>query len=55
MKSTVPVGTGAAIQRARAQRPDARATCPTRSSCKEGSAVDDFMQPDRVVVGADGD
>ena len=49
MKSTVPAGTGAAIVR---QRPDlAYVSCP--EFLKEGSAVSDFLQPDRVVIGAD--
>jgi UDPglucose 6-dehydrogenase len=49
MKSTVPSGTGAAIRR---EKPDlAYVSCP--EFLKEGSAVADFMHPDRVVVGAD--
>jgi UDPglucose 6-dehydrogenase len=49
MKSTVPAGTGAAIGRDLAGIP--YVSCP--EFLKEGSAVDDFMHPDRVVVGAD--
>jgi UDPglucose 6-dehydrogenase len=49
MKSTVPAGTGAAIRREMADL--AYVSCP--EFLKEGSAVDDFMRPDRVVVGAD--
>jgi UDP-glucose 6-dehydrogenase len=49
MKSTVPAGTGAAIRRS---KPDlAYVSCP--EFLKEGAAVDDFMHPDRVVIGAD--
>ena len=49
MKSTVPSGTGAAIRR---DKPDlAYVSCP--EFLKEGSAIEDFMNPDRVVVGAD--
>jgi UDPglucose 6-dehydrogenase len=49
MKSTVPVGTGRAIQR---DAPDlAYVSCP--EFLKEGSAVKDFLEPDRVVIGAD--
>ena len=51
MKSTVPAGTGAAIKR------DLDAGTPYVSCpefLKEGSAVEDFMNPDRVVIGVDG-
>jgi UDPglucose 6-dehydrogenase len=49
MKSTVPAGTGAAIRRS---NPDlVYVSCP--EFLKEGSAVKDFLEPDRVVVGAD--
>ena len=49
MKSTVPSGTGASIRR---DKPDlAYVSCP--EFLKEGSAIQDFMQPDRVVIGAD--
>src|ERR687892_1453989 len=49
MKSTVPAGTGAAIRR---ERPGlSYVSCP--EFLKEGSAVEDFMHPDRVVIGAD--
>ena len=49
MKSTVPSGTGASIRR---DKPDLRyVSCP--EFLKEGSALEDFMHPDRVVVGAD--
>ena len=55
MKSTVPVGTGASIKRefARQGKGFAYVSCP--EFLKEGSALDDFMKPDRVVVGDDGD
>jgi UDPglucose 6-dehydrogenase len=49
MKSTVPVGTGRSIRR----RSDGLAYVSNPEFLKEGSAVEDFMQPDRVVVGAD--
>jgi UDPglucose 6-dehydrogenase len=49
MKSTVPAGTGRAIRR---DAPDlAYVSCP--EFLKEGSAVSDFLHPDRVVIGAD--
>ena len=56
MKSTVPVGTGAAIKRRfeQAGKNGFRyVSCP--EFLKEGSAVHDFLHPDRVVVGDDGD
>ncbi len=48
MKSTVPVGTGRAIQRRR----EGLGYISNPEFLKEGTAVDDFMHPDRVVVGA---
>jgi len=49
MKSTVPAGTGATIRR---EKPSlAYVSCP--EFLKEGSAVQDFLHPDRVVVGAE--
>ena len=49
MKSTVPAGTGHSIRR---DMPGlAYVSCP--EFLKEGSAVEDFMHPDRVVIGAD--
>jgi UDPglucose 6-dehydrogenase len=49
MKSTVPVGTGRTIQR---DAPDlAYVSCP--EFLKEGTAVKDFLHPDRVVIGSD--
>ena len=50
MKSTVPAGTGAAIKRDLGDG-IAYVSCP--EFLKEGSAVADFMHPDRVVIGAD--
>jgi UDPglucose 6-dehydrogenase len=49
MKSTVPAGTGAAIKRELTDI--AYVSCP--EFLKEGSAIDDFLHPDRVVIGAD--
>jgi UDPglucose 6-dehydrogenase len=49
MKSTVPAGTGEAIRR---DLPGlSYVSCP--EFLKEGTAVADFMHPDRVVIGAD--
>ena len=49
MKSTVPVGTGRAVSRRR----EGLGYASNPEFLKEGSAVDDFMRPDRVVVGVD--
>src|SRR4051794_37649593 len=51
MKSTVPVGTGRSIKR----RANGLGYVANPEFLQEGSAVQDFMRPDRVVVGADGD
>jgi UDPglucose 6-dehydrogenase len=49
MKSTVPSGTGRAIRR---DAPGiAYVSCP--EFLREGTAVQDFLHPDRVVIGAD--
>jgi UDPglucose 6-dehydrogenase len=56
MKSTVPVGTGKAIRRIFIEQGKAGfayVSCP--EFLKEGSALQDFRAPDRVVVGDDGD
>ncbi len=56
MKSTVPVGTGASIRRVLNERGKSGfsyVSCP--EFLKEGSALADFRQPDRVVVGDTGD
>jgi UDPglucose 6-dehydrogenase len=55
MKSTVPCGTGAALKRTFGEQGKnglGYVSCP--EFLKEGSAVKDFLHPDRVVVGDDG-
>ena len=49
MKSTVPVGTGAKIQRGLTET--GYVACP--EFLREGSAIEDFLHPDRVVIGVD--
>ena len=52
-KSTVPVGTNAAVEEViRKVRPDAEFDVASNPEfLREGAAIDDFMRPDRVVVG----
>jgi len=54
-KSTVPVGTGREVARiVREARPDADFDVAANPEfLREGSAIDDFMRPDRVVVGVE--
>jgi UDPglucose 6-dehydrogenase len=49
MKSTVPVGTGRSIER----RKEGLGYVSNPEFLQEGSAVEDFLRPDRVVIGAD--
>ncbi|MBX6322336.1 MAG: UDP-glucose/GDP-mannose dehydrogenase family protein [Rhodospirillaceae bacterium] len=55
MKSTVPVGTGRRVERAiRTLRPAAEFDIVSNPEfLREGSAINDFMRPDRVVIGAE--
>ena len=58
-KSTVPVGTADRVRSAIAEELQARAAgidfsvVSNPEFLKEGAAVEDFMKPDRIVVGAD--
>ena len=58
-KSTVPVGTADKVRAAIAEELESRGAAIDYSVVsnpeflKEGAAIDDFMKPDRIVVGAD--
>ncbi|HEB79925.1 MAG TPA: UDP-glucose/GDP-mannose dehydrogenase family protein, partial [Rhodospirillales bacterium] len=60
-KSTVPVGTGDEVERIiREVRPDAKPgaefdVVSNPEFLREGSAIEDFMRPDRVVLGVSGE
>ncbi|WP_281826488.1 UDP-glucose dehydrogenase family protein [Jannaschia rubra] len=56
-KSTVPVGTNRKVAEAvRAGAPDAEFDVASNPEfLREGAAIDDFMRPDRVVVGVESD
>src|SRR3954447_18279649 len=55
MKSTVPVGTGEMIKRKFGEQGKGFSYVSCPEFLKEGSAIQDFLEPDRVVVGDDGD
>ncbi len=54
-KSTVPVGTNREVERViRAENPGADFdVCSNPEFLREGAAIEDFMRPDRVVVGVE--
>lgn len=53
-KSTVPVGTAARVREAIAAVTDADVAIASNPEfLKEGAAIEDFMKPDRVVLGVD--
>jgi len=56
-KSTVPVGTNREVaRRIRAARPDADFDIASNPEfLREGAAIEDFMRPDRIVVGLESD
>ena len=63
-KSTVPVGTGDKVRKVIAEELRSRGRDASRAAftvvsnpefLKEGAAIEDFMRPDRIVIGVDGD
>jgi UDPglucose 6-dehydrogenase len=54
-KSTVPVGTGDEVERIlKSTRPDLQLGAASNPEfLREGSAIEDFKRPDRIVIGAD--
>lgn len=56
LKSTVPVGTHERLRRALADAPSAPIVLLNNPEfLREGTAIGDFLRPDRIIVGADGE
>lgn len=55
LKSTVPVGTNARVRRILGEALQRVHVVSNPEFLKEGDAVNDFMRPDRIVVGCDAD
>ncbi len=53
-KSTVPVGTAAQVKKLAQQKTEHKiSVCSNPEFLKEGAAIEDFLRPDRVVIGAE--
>ena len=55
MKSTVPVGTNQKVSEVVASSKHKISVVSNPEFLKEGAAIDDFLKPDRIVIGSDDD